>query len=94
MAVVAPLGMIVPTVESPPAIPFTLQLVVASAARQNEAVKVCDCPSPRLADAGAIELAANAQVIVTVALADLVGSAALVAVTVTLAGVGTVTGAA
>lgn len=72
--------------------PFTSHAMVAPAARQNEALKVCVCPSPTLADVGDIELVVP-QVIVAVALADFVVSATLVAVTVTVAGVGTVAGA-
>jgi len=66
--------------------------MVAPAARQNDGLNVCICASPTLADAGDIELAVL-HVIVTVALADFVVSATLVAVTVTVAGAGTVAGA-
>jgi hypothetical protein len=83
---------IVPTEEFPPAVPFTSHEIVAPAARQNDAVNVWVCPSATLADAGETELVAP-QVIVIVALADLVLSATLVAVTVTVDGVGTVVGA-
>ena len=72
--------------------PFTFQAMVAPACRQNDAVYVCVCPSSTLADAGDIELAVL-HVISTVAFADLFASATLVAVTVTVAGVGTVAGA-
>jgi hypothetical protein len=72
--------------------PFTSHAMVAPAARQNVALNVCICASPTLVDAGDIELDVL-HVIVTVALADFVVSATLVAVTVTVAGAGTASGA-
>jgi hypothetical protein len=90
--VAAPLAAIVPTAEFPLAMPFTSHAMVAPAARQNDALKVCVCARPTLADVGDIELAVP-HVIITVALADFVVSATLVAVTVTVGGVGTVAGA-
>lgn len=81
-----------PFAELPPGIPFTSQTIVAVLAAQKEAVKVCVCASARLADGGEIKIG-FAHVIVTVALADFVGSAVLVAVTVTEAGDGSRLGA-
>lgn len=66
--------------------------MVAPAARQNPAVNVCVCPSATFAVAGDTALAVS-HVIETLALADFVASATLVAVTVTVEGVGTVAGA-
>ncbi|MGH9688990.1 MAG: hypothetical protein ACRD5K_18100 [Candidatus Acidiferrales bacterium] len=82
----------VPTVVFPPVIPFTSHEMLAPAARQNVAAKVCVCPSVTLAVAGEIALV-RLQVIVTLALADFVLSATLVAATVTNDGVGTFVGA-
>lgn len=84
--------MIVPTVEFPSETPFTSHEMEAPAARQNDAVNVCVCPGAIFADSGEIEVIVP-HVIVTIALADLLRSATLVAVTVTLEGVGTVVGA-
>jgi hypothetical protein len=66
--------------------------MVAPEARQNVAVKVYVCASGTVATDGEIVFA-TAHEIVTLALADIVGSATLVAVTVTVAGVGTLAGA-
>jgi hypothetical protein len=82
----------VPTEELPPAIPFTSQASVDPAGTHSEAVNVCDAPSSTLAEVGEIESVA-AHVTVTVALPDFVPSAALVAVTVTVAGEGGAFGA-
>jgi len=91
-AVLAPDGEIVPRVAVPPTIPFTSQVIVAAAARQNVATKFCVVPRPTLAEEGASELVA-AQVIVAVALPAFVPSATLVAVTVTVGADGTTGGA-
>jgi hypothetical protein len=88
----APFGTIVPTVEFPPAIPFTSHAMVAPGARQNDAVKVFVCPSAMLALEGEIEFVA-VQAIVTLELPDFEVSDTLVAVTSTAAGEGTVAGA-
>ncbi|HVB88210.1 MAG TPA: hypothetical protein VNK23_16230 [Candidatus Dormibacteraeota bacterium] len=82
----------VPSAEFPPAVPFTSHEIVAPAARQNDAVNVCAWPGTTVVAAGETELLAP-HVIVTLALADFVLSATLVAVTVTAEGVGTVAGA-
>jgi hypothetical protein len=66
--------------------------VVAPAARQNDAVNVCVWPRLTLAKSGEIEFVA-AQVMVTLALPNFEPSAALVAVTVTVAGDGGAAGA-
>ena len=90
-AVVAPFAAIVPTVVLPPAIPFTSHVIpapLAQIAAENPSI----IPSPTLAVAGDSWLVAE-HVIVTVALLDFAVSATLVAVTVTLAGVGTFAGA-
>jgi hypothetical protein len=68
------------------------QVTVAPGARQKLAVKFCVCPSATLAADGAIVLAL-VQVIVTLALPDLVASATLVAFTFTVVGEGGVGGA-
>ena len=91
-AVVGPLAEIVPTTEFPPAIPFTSHAMEAPAARQNEAVNGCVCPSATFAAAGETEALAP-HVMVTIELANFVSSATLVAVTVTVEGVGTAAGA-
>ena len=91
-AVVAFVATIVPRDESPPATPSTSHAILAPLARQNDAVKDCVCPSPTLAEGGEIEFVA-AHVMVAVALPDFELSAALVAVTVTLAGEGGAGGA-
>jgi hypothetical protein len=91
-AVVALVATIVPRVESPPATPPTSHAMLAPLARQKEAVKDCVAPSPTLADGGRIEFVAE-QVTVALALPDFEASAALVAVTVTVAGEGGANGA-
>ncbi len=94
--VAAPVTAIVPSEELPFATPLTSQaivpVIVPPPLPQNVAVKVWLCPKARVADAGEIAFVV-AQTMVTVALADLVESATLVAVTVTLAGEGGVNGA-
>jgi hypothetical protein len=87
-----PLVVIVPSVELPPAIPFTSQVMLWPAERQNAAEKLCVWPSATLAEEGEIALEAP-QVIVTLALPDLEVSSVLVAVTVTVAGDGGADGA-
>jgi hypothetical protein len=82
----------VPRLEFPFAIPFTSHVTVAPAARQNDALNVCGCPSATLAEGGDIEFVA-VQVIVTLALPEDEVSAVLVAVTLTAAGDGTALGA-
>jgi hypothetical protein len=66
--------------------------MLAPAAMQNDAVNDCVCPSATLAAEGEIEFVA-AQVIVALALPDFELSAALAAVTVTVAGDGGTAGA-
>jgi hypothetical protein len=82
----------IPRLELPFAIPFTSQVTVAPAARQNDAANDCGWPRAMLADAGEIEFVA-VQSIVTLALPEPEVSATLVAVTVTTAGDGTAAGA-
>ena len=88
----APLDAIVPTLASPPPIPFTSQAMLAPAAMQNDAVNDCVWPSATLAEEGAIEFVV-VQVMVALALPDFELSAALAAVTVTVAGEGGTPGA-
>ena len=82
----------VPRLALPPAIPLTSHTIVVPLGRQKEAVNLCVCPSETFAVEGEIESDAE-HVIVTVALPDLDESAALVAVTVTVAGDGRAIGA-
>jgi len=82
----------VPTVKLPPAMPLTSHVIAVPAATHKDAEKICDALTEMLAEAGAIAFGA-AQEIVTLALADFVGSATLVAVTVKLGGVGVMAGA-
>ena len=88
----APLALIVPSVAFPPAMPFTSHASVAPAGTHSDALNACDAPSPTLAADGEIELVAE-HVIVALALPDFERSAALVAVTVTVAGDGGAGGA-
>jgi hypothetical protein len=90
--VVELLGAIVPIAEFPPAIPFTSHATVDPAARQKEAVNICVCARETVAAAGEIVFVAE-HVMVTLAVADLAGSATLVAVTLTVEGEGGTTGA-
>jgi hypothetical protein len=83
---------IVPRLAFPPVTPLTSQVIAVPGAIQNDAVKFCVCPSPTLAVAGEIEFALG-QMTVTLALPDLVPSATLVAVTLTVAGEGGSSGA-
>ena len=87
-----PLGAIVPTVEFPPAIPLTSHAMAAPEARQKDAVNDCVWLSPTLVAGGEIEFVA-AHVIVALASPNLELSAALVAITVTVAGEGGADGA-
>jgi hypothetical protein len=82
----------VPTVELPPAMLLTSQVIGVPAAMHKDAEKFCDAPTEILAKAGIIEFGA-AQEIVTLALADFDGSATLVAVTFTFGGAGASAGA-
>jgi hypothetical protein len=91
-AVFALLGEIVPIVPLPPTIPLTSHATPAFAARQNEAVKVCVCAGETVAAGGEIVFVAE-HVMVTLAVADLVGSATLVTVTLTVEGEGGTAGA-
>ena len=84
--------MILPTVELPPAIPFTSHAMEAPAGRQNEAVKACVCARETVTVDGETVFAAE-HVMVTLAVADLVASATLVAVTLTVEGDGGTSGA-
>jgi len=92
VAVVAPVTVMVPNVALPPATPLTSQVICTPGAVHNDAVKVCIWPSATLAEDGETEFA-FAQVMVTVAVPDFVGSAVLVAAMVTVGGDGTVAGA-
>jgi hypothetical protein len=82
----------VPSVGFPPGTPFTSQTIVVAGAGQNEAVNVCVALSATFAEAGEMEFAPE-QATVTLAFADFEVSATLVAVTVTVAGVGGAAGA-
>ena len=92
VAVVGLVTAMVPNMALPPAMPFTSQIICAVCAAHNEAVKDCVWPRATLADDGEMEFVL-AQVMVTVAVADLVGSAVLVAAMVTVGGEGIVDGA-
>jgi len=82
----------VPSVALPFATPFTSQAISVPAGTHNDAVNTCVWPSATVAVAGEIEFE-FAQVIVTLADADLVPSPTLVAVIVTTAGDGGIAGA-
>jgi hypothetical protein len=82
----------VPSVALPPGMPFTSQTIVVVGAGQKETVKVCVALSATFAEEGDNALA-PLQATVTLALADFEVSATLVAVTVTIAGVGATAGA-
>ncbi|MBV9624973.1 MAG: hypothetical protein JOZ14_13450 [Acidobacteria bacterium] len=75
----------VPTVEFPPAVPFTSQLTAALAAPVTVALNCCDCAACKVALGGEMEtaIAGGAGVTETVALAVAVACATLCAVTVT-----------
>ena len=91
-ALLAPVTAIVPSAELPFAAPFTSHVIVPLPLPQNVAAKLWLCAKARVTAAGEIEFVV-AQTMVTVALADFVESATLVAVTVTFAGEGGKTGA-
>jgi len=82
----------VPTVALPPAIPFTLQVTAVFVVPVTVAVNCCVAPVTTEALVG-LTLTVTGSTTVTEAEADLVGSATLVAVTVTVAGEGTADGA-
>ncbi len=88
---------IVPVVAFPPVTPFTCQFTAVLVVFCTVAVKVCEAPVTTLAEVGAIEILTGGgeedEVMVTVAEADLVVSACEMAVTVTVAGLGTAAGA-
>ena len=92
VAVLAPVLVMVPTVELPPAMLLTSHVIAVPAAMHKDAEKICDAPTDILVEAGAIAFG-TAQEIVTLALADFDGSATLVAVMVKLGGVGAIAGA-
>ena len=93
-AVYTPADVICPTVEFPPATLFTLQVTPVAAAPERVAVKVCVIPLATVAVAGeTVRAAAGVCVTVTVAEANWLESAALVAFTVTGLGVGRDAGA-
>ncbi len=92
MAVLTPVDVMVPTVELPPAMLLTSQVIAVPAAMHKDAENVCDAPTEMLAKGGVIAFGA-AQEIVTLALADFDGSATLVAVTFTFGGAGASAGA-
>jgi hypothetical protein len=91
-AVFALLGAMVPIVELPAAIPLTSHAMGAPVARQNEAVNACVCARETVTADGEIVFVAE-HVMVTLAVADLVASATLVAVTLTIEGDGGTAGA-
>lgn len=92
VAAFAPVAVTVPTVELPPAIPFTLHAVAVPGATHSDAVKFCVAPAATLTDAGEMEFAAPHE-IVTLATAASDGFAVLVAATETDAGTGAIAGA-
>ncbi len=81
-----------PSVEFPPAIPFTSQAMVAPAAKQNDAANTCGWPRLTLVKTGEIGIVA-AHIMVALALPTFELSAALVAVTVIVGGEGGAVGA-
>jgi hypothetical protein len=84
---------IVPTVEFPPAVPFTLHVTAVLALPFTVAVNCWVCDSSTAAVAGDTVTETPLPTTVTAAWADLVVSATLVAVTVTLPPAGAVAGA-
>jgi hypothetical protein len=88
----APLGEIVPIVELPLGIPLTSHAMAAPAAEQNDTLNVRVCASETVAAGGEMLFVAE-QVMVTLAVADLEGSATLVTVTLTVEGEGGTSGA-
>lgn len=91
-AVYAPDAEIIPTDELPPATPLTLQFTAVLASPVTAAANICVIPAVTFAVPGVTDTATKAAT-VTVAEADLVESAADVALMVTVAGDGTVDGA-
>jgi hypothetical protein len=85
----------VPTVELPPAVEFTLQVTLVLDVPVTVAVNCCVAPVCTLAEVGDIVTITGGAgaVMVTVADADFEESAALVAATVTVFGLGTDVGA-
>ena len=81
-----------PVAALPPTMPSTSHVIAVPLAMQNEAVKVFVWPSATCAVAGEIEFVA-VHIMVALALPDFELSAVLVAVTVTVAGVGGTAGA-
>src|ERR1039458_9453269 len=90
-----PLAEIVPTGGLAPAMPFTLHVTAVFVVPVTVAVNCCAPPVATVADDGETLTCTlfGAAAIVTVADADLVESAALVTVIVTVLGLGTVAGA-
>ena len=76
---------IVPAVAVPPAVPFTSQATLLSVGPVTAAENCCDAPAVTVAVVGEIvtTVGGGSGFTVTLALADLVGSALLRAVTVT-----------
>jgi hypothetical protein len=91
-AVFSLLGAIVPIVELPLGIPSTSHAMMAPAAEQNDTLNVCVCASETVAAGGEMVFVAE-HVMVTLAVADLEGSATLVTVTLTVEGEGGTAGA-
>jgi hypothetical protein len=91
-AVFALLGAIVPIVELPLGIPSTSHAMMAPAAEQNDTLNVCVCASETVVAGGEMVFVAE-HVMVTLAVADLEGSATLVTVTLTVEGEGGTAGA-
>jgi hypothetical protein len=91
-AVFALLDAIVPIAELPLGIPLTSHAMVAPAAKQNDKLNVCVCASETVAAGGEIVFVAE-QVMVTLAVVDLEGSATLVTMTLTVEGEGGTAGA-
>lgn len=89
---VPPVLTIVPVAALPPTTPSTSRVIAVPLAMQNEAVNVCVWPSATCAVEGEIEFVV-AHVTVALALPDFELSTMLVAVTVTVAGVGGTAGA-
>jgi hypothetical protein len=92
VAVFAPVGVTVPTVELPPSIPSTSQVIAVPGATHRVAVKLCVAPAVRITELGDTEFAAPHE-IVTLAAALSGESATLVAITETDARAGGIAGA-
>jgi hypothetical protein len=91
-AVFTLLGAIVPIAKLPLGIPLTSHAMVAPAAKQNDTLNVCVCASETVAAGDEMVFVAE-HVMVTLAVADLEGSATLVTVTLTVEGEGGTVGA-